>query len=262
MYFKKFRMDISKYWKYSVYSAKAMLKSEIANSYLNWLWWILDPLCFMLIYAFMFGIVFKAKEQYFSAFIFIGITMWDFFNKNIVQSVKIVKTNKSIVSKVYLPKYMLLVIRIMVNGFKMLISVGIIVLMLIAFRVPVKATALFTIPIVITLVLLTFGFGCYLLHYGVFVEDLANVMHIVLRLLMYLTGVFYNPATRIPAPYGELLCSVNPIAFLLASLRGCLLYGQVPNIGLLAFWCAVGFLISFLGIRKIYKNENSYVKLI
>lgn len=262
MYFKKFRMDISKYWKYSVYSAKAILKSEIANSYLNWLWWILDPLCFMLIYAFMFGVVFKAREKYFSAFIFIGITMWDFFSKNIVQSVKIVKTNKSIVSKVYFPKYMLLIIRFMVNGFKMLISCGIIVLMLIAFRVPVKPTVVFVIPLLITLVLVTFGFCCYLLHYGVFVEDLSNVMHIVLRLLMYLTGVFYNPAKRIPAPYGELLCSVNPMAFLVQSMRGCLLYGQIPDLKLLVLWCGIGLFISVFGIRKIYKNENSYVKLI
>ena len=33
---------MKKYWKYAIYSSKAQLKSEIANSYLNWLWWILD----------------------------------------------------------------------------------------------------------------------------------------------------------------------------------------------------------------------------
>ena len=53
--FKRFRNDMKKYWKYAIYSSKAQLKSEIANSYLNWLWWILDPLCFMMIYVFMFG---------------------------------------------------------------------------------------------------------------------------------------------------------------------------------------------------------------
>ena len=49
---------MKKYWKYAIYSSKAQLKAEVANSYLNWLWWILDPLCFMLIYVFMFGYVF------------------------------------------------------------------------------------------------------------------------------------------------------------------------------------------------------------
>ena len=49
---KKFINNIAKYYKYAVYSAKAELKSEVADSYLNWLWWIIEPFCFMLIYTF------------------------------------------------------------------------------------------------------------------------------------------------------------------------------------------------------------------
>lgn len=262
MYFKKFQTDMKKYWKYTVYSAKAQLKSEVANSYLNWLWWILDPLCFMLIYTFMFGVVFDASEKYFPVFIFTGITMWDFFNKNIMQSVKIVKANKSIVSKVYLPKYMLLITKMMVNGFKMLISIGLIIIMAFIWHVPFSSSVLYSIPILMTLTLLTFGVGCYLMHYGVFVEDLSNVMTIILRLVFYLTGIFYDPLKRIPAPYGAVVCKVNPIAFLLSSMRNCVLYGKIPHRKLLLFWFLVGVIISIMGIRKIYKNENSYVKVI
>ena len=120
--FKRFRDDMKKYWKYAIYSSKAQLKSEIANSYLNWLWWILDPLCFMLIYVFMFGYVFKSNQEYFAIFVFIGITLWDFFNKTLLQSVRVIKTNKPIVSKVYIPKFILLIVRMGVNGFKMFIS--------------------------------------------------------------------------------------------------------------------------------------------
>ena len=87
----RFIADMQKYWKYAIYSSKAQLKSEVANSYLNWLWWILDPLCFMLIYVFMFGYVFQNKEEYFAVFVFIGITMWDFFNRTMLQSVKVIK---------------------------------------------------------------------------------------------------------------------------------------------------------------------------
>ena len=34
--FNRFKDDLKKYWKYAIYSSKAQLKSEIANSYLNW----------------------------------------------------------------------------------------------------------------------------------------------------------------------------------------------------------------------------------
>ena len=92
----------------------------------------------MLIYTLIFGVVFNAKEQYFTVFIFIGLTMWDFFNKTLQQSVKIVKNNKSIVAKVYLPKYILVMVRMFVNGFKMLISFGIVIIMMVIYRVPVS----------------------------------------------------------------------------------------------------------------------------
>ena len=135
--FNRFKDDLKKYWKYAIYSSKAQLKSEIANSYLNWLWWVLDPLCFMLIYVFMFGYVFKSNQQYFAIFVFIGITLWDFFNKSLLQSVKVIKANKPIVSKVYIPKFILLFVKMGVNGFKMCISLLIILAMMLVFRVPV-----------------------------------------------------------------------------------------------------------------------------
>lgn len=75
---KRFWKDLKSHYRYAIYSAKSELKSEVANSYLNWIWWVLEPFCFMLIYAFIFGVVFNASEQYFPVFIFLGITAWDF----------------------------------------------------------------------------------------------------------------------------------------------------------------------------------------
>ena len=70
----RFKNDLQKYWKYTQYAAKSQLKSEVASSYLNWLWWILDPLLFMLVYTFIALIVFKKSVEYFPVFVFIGLT--------------------------------------------------------------------------------------------------------------------------------------------------------------------------------------------
>mgnify|MGYP001623983178 FL=1 len=259
---KRFFSDTAKYGKYAVYSARSALKSEVANSYLNWLWWVLDPLCFMLIYTFIFGVVFDGSEPYFPIFIFIGLTMWDFFNRTMTTSIKIVKNNKAIVSKVYLPKFVLIYVKMMVNAFKMLISFAIVAAMMIVWRVTPDIRILYALPILAVLFVLSFGCATFLLHFGVFVEDLSNVIQIVLRLLFYITGIFYSVSTRIPAPYGEYAERYNPLAFLLSSMRDVLLYHKSPNLVLLGIWFVVGVVISMLGVRTIYKNENSYVKVI
>ena len=120
----RFINDTKKYWKYTLYAAKSQLKTEVANSYLNWIWWVLEPFCFMLIYAFIFGYMLGRKELYYNVYIFVGLAIWDFFNRCIKSSVRMVKRNKSIVSKVYLPKHTLIMSDMMVNGFKMLICFG------------------------------------------------------------------------------------------------------------------------------------------
>ena len=179
-----------------------------------------------------------------------------------MQSVKVIKVNKPIVSKVYIPKFILLFVKMGVNGFKMCISLLIILAMMLVFRVPVTWNVLYFIPILMTLIVIVFGFSCFLLHYGVFVEDLSNVLNIVLRFLFYLTGIFWNIMDRLPAPYNSYIGRCNPIAFLLTSARDCVIYGSTPHRKLLLLWFVIGLIISALGVRKIYKNENSYVKVI
>jgi ABC-type polysaccharide/polyol phosphate export permease len=259
--FKRFVNDVKKYFRFSVVSAKAQLKSEVAGSYLNWVWWILDPLCFMLIYTFIFGYVFKSDEQFFPIYIFIGLSVWNFFNKTVQSSVKIIKSNKSVVSKVYFPKYILLMTKMWVNGFKMMISFGIVVLMMIFFKVPITFNVLFFIPIIITLMLFTFGCSCIVMHFGVYVEDLSNVINIILRFLFYLTGIFYNIKTKIPN-IGVYLNDFNPLASLITSMRDCLIYSKVPDLKFLGIWFAVSVVVSICGVALVYKEENSYLKAV
>lgn len=258
----RFINDFKKYYKYAIYSAKSELKAEVASSYLNWVWWVLEPLCFMLIYSFIFGVVFNASENNFAIFIFIGIMAWDFFNGNMKQSVKMIKNNKAIVSKVYIPKFVLIFSKMLVNGFKMMICFGIVILMMIVCRVSITWNILYIIPIMITLWIVNFGLMTILLHFGVFIEDLSNIVNIVLRAVFYMTGIFYAIESRIASPYSDILLKGNPIAFSISSFRKCLLNGEAPSVKILLAWTAIGLIISILGVKTIYKNENSYVKVI
>lgn len=259
---KRFIKDIKKFRHYLKYAAKSDLKSEVADSRLNWLWWILDPLCFMLVYTFISAIVFKQTEPYFPIFVFIGLTTWTFFNKAVQGSVKVVKKNKSIVNKVYIPKFIFILKSLLVNGFKMFISFVLVLILMLIYRVPVTWNVLFVIPITLSLVMLTFGFSTILLHIGVFVSDLANVMTIILRLIFYMSGIFYSLEKRVPQPYGTLMLKCNPIAGLINQYRESLLYSTTPEIWYTAVCFVIGLLISAIGIYIIYKNENNYVKVI
>lgn len=259
---KKFFNNIIKYFNYSIYSAKSELKSEVANSYLNWLWWILDPVAFMIIYTFIVKVVFKSSEPNFPVFVFIGLTVWNFFNLMVSGSVKLVNNNKGIVTKIYIPKYILLLYKSFVYLFKMFISMGLVFILLIIYKVPLTFSIIHIIPVLIVLYVVSFGISSILMHFGIFVEDLSNVTAIVLKLLFYLSGIFYSIVNRIPAPYNFYLVNLNPGAFFIHQFRLILLEGQAPNYIGLGIWFVVGILLSSLGVKIIHKYENSYAKVI
>ena len=259
---KKFFFNIKKYYKYAIRSAKAELKSEVSDSYLNWLWWIIEPLCFMLIYTFVFGFVFKNDEPYFASFVFVGQTAWDFFNRMVTGSVRLITNNKDLVTKVYIPKYILLLAKSFTYLFKMGIAFLITFCIMLFQHVPFTLNILYIIPIVLVLYVISFGVGMILMHFGVFLNDLANLTNIVLRMMFYLSGVFYNIKRRLSGRIGFLLLRVNPIAFLMNELRKCLIDGVNPSLEGLLFWLAAGVVLCAIGVHAIHKNENSYAKVI
>ena len=258
---KKFITDIKKYYGYAVYSARCDLKSEVSGSYLNWLWWILDPLFFMLVYMFIALVVFGRGEEYFPIFVFSGLTIWMFFSKNVSGSVKLIKSNKSTVTRIYVPKFILVLQQMFVNLFKMGMSFVIIAIMLILFRVPQGWMLISLVPIMLSYFIVTFGICALIMHMGVFAADLSNIVTILLRLMMYMSGIFYSVSDRVPAPYNTLMLTFNPTAFFMHSIRQVLLYQTWPDWFILLGWTFAGVLISSVALNLIYKYENSYAKV-
>lgn len=259
---KRFFNDLKKYYRYIKYSTKAGLKAEVANSHLSWMWWFLDPIFFMIIYTFIAEVVFRKSEPYFPVYVFIGLTVWNFFSKTMSGSVKLIKGHKSILTRVYLPKWVLSVEKMGNLFFKMVISFALVVILMLIFQVPFSFQILHIIPITIVLIIVTFGLSTILLHFGVFMEDLSNIVTIVLKLVFYLSGIFYNVYTRVPEPYNKILLRGNPAAFLIEQSRKVLLYQQVPDYLWLAIWLGIGLLLCIIGVATIYKYENSYAKVI
>lgn len=259
---RKFFSDITKYFDYSFYTAKASLRADVSGSYLTWLWWILDPFLFMMVYSFVSIIVFGKNEPYFPVFVFLGLGAWNFISHSISANVKNVHTNKSVISRIYLPKYTLVISNILENLFKYCITLGLTFILSIGYNVPLTWRIVFLPVILLVLIVNTFGVCCVCLHFGVYVKDLNNVIRILLRLVFYLSGIFYSIPKRVPEPYCTWLLRVNPAAMFINELRNIFLYGSMPNWKLLGIWLMIGVIISVTGVRLIQNNEQNYVKVV
>jgi teichoic acid transport system permease protein len=269
------------------------MKAEVAGSFLSWMWWILDPLLYMIVYTFVAVVVFRSNEPYFPVFVFIGLNTWTFFSKTVKSGVKLVHDKKSVVTKVYIPKFVFILEKEAIFGIKMFVSCALTIIFMVIYQVPVTWKALWVIPLWMLLFMITFAFTTIITHFGVFVEDLMNVLTVALQLGFYLSGIFYSLEKRIlnsnsldkimekiiSTGYldwlnlplenislnkilGNVLIHGNPIALIMTDMRNVLLYDTEPHYVSLLVWAVISVIVGAIGVRTIYKHENTYVKII
>lgn len=259
---KRFIADIKKYRQYISYSAKANLKAEVANSYLNRLWWLLEPFFNMLVYVIVFGNVMGNSIENYPVFVFSALLMWNFFSKTVNFSVKLVRNNRDIISKIYVPKFVLLLSNMSLNLYKLWFSWIVLVAMLLVFRVEIGINILWVIPAYCVMILLAFGVGMIFMHFGVYIDDLSYAVTILLNMLMFLSGVFYNMMTTLESPMNSILMTLNPVSVVIDTMRNALLYNRISNLPSLCMWFALSIVFCCIGVHIVYRNENSYVKIV
>ena len=256
-----FFKDIRTYGPYCIEEAKATLHSEVSSTRLNWLWWILTPLLQMLIYFVIFGYVFRARTEFYPAYIFIGLTAWRFFSGMLSASAKIIRSNKSLLLKVYIPSFLLVLTRMLSDGFKMLVSFGIVLILLLWYRIPPSFYLLQLIPLLLLLWLFTFGLSAIIAHIGVYWDDVNDLLPVLLRLWMYFTGIFYSIQEKVPEPVGYWLLRLNPLAFILEGLRQTLLFRVSIAWDWYFLWLGVSMILCLTGLRVLYRNGTRYLKV-
>lgn len=259
---KKFVKDITDYGQYMVYAAQTDLKAEVANSYLNRLWWLLEPFFNMIVYVIVFGQVMGNSIKNYATFIYSALLMWNLFNKTVNYSVKLVRNNKDIISKVYVPKFVLLLSNMILNIYKLLFSFIVLIAMMLIFKIQIGINTLLIFPAYFVMMLFAFGLGMIFLHFGVYVDDLSHAVVILLNMLMLLSGIFYDVMTTLPEPLNMIAMVLNPVAMLVNTMRNALIYNTVSNIPVLIIWGILSMLLCCVGVHIVYKNENSYVKVV
>lgn len=259
---KEFFINCRKYWNFCSYSALCQRNSEVARTHLGWLWWLLEPALSMAVYTFVFQVIFGRKMTYLMAYISTGIMMWGFFQRNVLGSVNLVSQYSGLLKRVYMPKYILVISNMMLNGFKMLISGLIVIFFMFYYQVPLHWTVLQIIPVFLVFAVFTFGASVWLLHLGVYLPDLKKICPVILRVLFYFSGVFYDMTSHLDPALSGILLNLNPVARLMHDARNVLLYGTGCSWTALLLWLAVGIVLSVTGVVVVVRYERNYMKVI
>lgn len=257
-----FTRNIIKYREYIWYSAKAQLKSELSSSMIGWIWWILEPTLYMVIYFYVFTVVFKRQTEYVVAVINIGLLYWRFFNNCLLTCTKLIKKNRTIISKVYLPKFVFVCSVMLVNLFKMVCAFVPVIILLIWYRIPFSWQMFQIIPLTLAYYVIVFSACCWFMHIGVYFPDVERVLPIALRMLFYLSGVFYPIDAKLDNKAAEYMLKFNPVATVITSVRDSMLFSRPVHANELIIQTSLFIILGIIGIITIKNYESKYIKRI
>ncbi len=232
-------------------------KKKYKNSALGVLWSFLNPLLTMLVQYLVFSTIFKSSIENFIVYLLSGIILFNFFGEAVGLGLNSIIDNGHLINKVYMPKAIYPLSRVLSSSINLLISVLPLVAMMIVTGLPLTK-AMFLIPIgLLSLLVFCLGMSLLLSTAMVFFRDTSFLWNIISTLWMYLTPTFY-PVDIIPEVWLPLY-KLNPMYQYITFLRSILLDGIAPSLELYA-GCIVSAVVVFvLGYWVFKKNQDKFV---
>ena len=173
------------------------LKVKYRRSFLGYLWSLLNPLLMMTIMTVVFSYMFRFKIPNYPLYLICGQTLWSFFNESTTMAMSSVIVNGPLIRKVYIPKYIFPVSRVLSSFVTMSFSLAAILIVMLVTRVPLTWNLLLVpIPLVFLLLFCT-GVGMALSALAVHFRDILHLYSVVVMAWMYLTPIFY-PISALP----------------------------------------------------------------
>lgn len=228
------------------------LKLRYRGSVLGFLWTLLNPFLLMLVYTLVFSVYLRIDMDKYPAFLFTGLLPWMWFASSLQQGVTSILDGAGLVTRSQFPAEVLPVVTLTANAVNFLLTLPLLLIFLLAFRVRLGAPALL-LPVLIGFeYLLSLGLVLLVAALNVYFRDLQHILLHLLTVLQFLTPVFY-PLSVVPEPF-RFLALFNPLTILITAFQDVLYFGRFPDrlllLALLAFSCVV------LWLATVYFNRQ------
>lgn len=232
-------------------------KAKYKRSILGVFWSFLNPLLTMIVQYIVFSNLFRFDIPYYTVYLLTGIIIFNYFSESCGMALSSIVGNANLITKVYVPKYIYPLTRILSSLVNLVISmIPLLLVILFSGLLPTKAYPLILFDL-ICLALFCLGLGMLLASAMVFFRDIQFLWGVLTMLWMYLTPIFY-PADILPEQVAWVL-GVNPLYYFITFLRTCVMDGVSPEpvLYVQCFLSAMLFLI--LGTVVFKKTQDKFV---
>lgn len=254
------RERLSVFYKYTFLLRELVvrdIKVKYKRSFLGLFWTILNPLLMMVVMTIVFSNMFRNSIPNFPIYYMTGNLFFSFNSESTNQAMNCIPGNASLIKKVYIPKYLFPLSKVMSSFVNLFFSFIAMLVVMLALRMPFHST-MWLIPLpIFYLVLFTTGLSILLSCVAVFFRDMIHLYSVITLAWMYLTPLFYPFSALSPAV--QSIIKINPMYQFINFFRKLVLYGEIPSL-LSNIYCLLpGVVMIALGLFFFYKNQNKFI---
>lgn len=233
------------------------LKIKYRRSVLGYFWSILNPLLMMVILTLVFSNFFRFDIKNYPVYLLTGQLLFTFFAEATNMAMTSILMGSSLIRKVYLPKYIFPVSRVLSCFITMFFSLIALCIVMIATDTEFSLTTIMLPVLLCYFLIFTAGISLMLSVMVVFFRDTQYLYGVFLTALNYLTPIFY-PFSILPDEIKEYMV-YNPMYLFVDFFRKIMMYGEWPSFEEHFVCLAMSFISLSVGIIVFRKYQNEFI---
>ena len=254
--------ELYEYREVAFWLAVRQIKSRYKQTLLGGSWAVLQPFATMVVFTLIFGKMAGISSDGipYPIFSFSALVFWTFFTNCANAGTASLVSNSNLIRKIYFPRETMLLAAMATALVDLAIALTVFGGMLWYFRVPLHATALLAVPLLLLQMVFTFGVICAMSSLNVFFRDIGHALPLVTQLWMFASPIAY-PLSAVP-PRFKGLYLLNPFAGLIEAYRSVLLRGVPPDPHVMAYTTAVCLAVFAIGYAFFKRTELLFADVI
>lgn len=194
------------------------LKAEASRLYLSFLWWIIEPMLFVLAFYFVFSVLLKVGQEHYLLFLMCAKIPYMWFSKAVTNAAGSIVGNRGIISQLDIPKTIFPYAAIQVTVYKEIPVFLLLAALCVGYGYNPQMEWLWLIPLIVALYLLIVAFSLLCALLVCYADDVRMLISMLMLFLMFTSGIFFDISTIAP-PLRDYLLIFNPLAFLCDAFR-------------------------------------------
>ena len=236
---------------------KKGIRLRYRGSYLGILWSLIEPIMTTCVLVIVFGTLMRKRPPDFSLYIVCGRLVYSFYSGATKSAALSLWRNRSMIRKVYVPKYLYPMAECIYQFVIFLVSMLVVALVMLYCRRAPTPLIWQVLPAWVLLFGLTVGSGLILSTLHVFFKDIQYLWNVMLMLIMYMCAIFYYPTKILKSSWGFIL-RLNPLYCIIDIFRGGIMGYPADQWD---FMYATGFMaaIILVGLIAFKKLQDKFV---